>query len=123
MNEPYSTIHRLSLNIRITLGRIANHSGERRGREKKEEEEEEEETEEEKEEDDQAARITHRPTESFARSLARYEDSYRLRLDTSSTTYDEGRGVHRALRSSPREGRRLNAARSTAATKPPPPLA
>lgn len=68
MNEPYSTIHRLSLNIRITLGRIANHSGERRGREK--EEEEEEETEEEKEEDDQAARITHRPTESFARSLA-----------------------------------------------------
>lgn len=30
MNEPYSTIHRLSLNIRITLGRIANYNGERK---------------------------------------------------------------------------------------------
>jgi len=64
MNEPYSTIHRLSLNIRITLGRIANHSGERRrkegGKKKKQK---------------KRKRKTRQPelhTKSFARSLRRF---------------------------------------------------
>lgn len=65
MNDPYSTNHRLSLNIRITLGRIS-----RTAAMKEEEKEKEEETEDEKE--DQAARITHQPTKRFTRSLRRF---------------------------------------------------
>jgi len=59
----------------------------------KEEEKKEKEKETEEEKEHQAARITHRPMKRFTRAC--FEDSYRLRLDTSSTTYDEGRRVHR----------------------------
>lgn len=61
MNEPYSTIHRLSLNIRITLGRIANHSGERRRKEG-----------EKKKKQKKRKRKTELHTKSFARSLRRF---------------------------------------------------
>jgi len=59
----------------------------------KEEEKKEKEKETEEKKEHQAARITHRPMKRFTRAC--FEDSYRLRLDTSSTTYDEGRRVHR----------------------------
>ena len=93
MNDPHSTNHRLSLNIRITLGRISRIVAMKEEEAEEEEKEKEEEEEAEEEKEDQAARITHWPTKRFTR--ARFEDSYRLRLDTSSTTYDEGRRVHR----------------------------
>lgn len=60
------------------------------------------------ERDDQAPFVR-----SFVRSL--FVDPYQARLDASSTTYDEGEACLGC--SPPREGRRLNAARSTAATK------